>query len=43
MYPTLISALPSGYAKGDLAGLAEVGAEAGCIAVPGTVGIRDLS
>ncbi|GAB6899916.1 matrixin family metalloprotease [Kineosporia succinea] len=42
MYPTLTSTSPSGYAAGDLAGLAKVGERAGCIAVPGSLSVRDL-
>lgn len=40
--PTLTSTSPSGYAAGDLAGLAKVGERAGCIAVPGSLSVRDL-
>jgi hypothetical protein len=43
MYPTLTSASPSGYAAGDLAGLAKVGKQAGCISVPSTLSLKDLS
>jgi hypothetical protein len=43
MYPTLTSASPSGYGKGDLAGLAKVGKKAGCIAVPSSLSLQDLS
>ncbi|GLY13984.1 matrixin family metalloprotease [Kineosporia rhizophila] len=43
MYPTLTASSPSGFAKGDLAGLARVGKKAGCIEVPANVSISDLS
>lgn len=43
MYPTLTSASPSGYGAGDLAGLAKVGKQAGCISVPSTLSLQDLS
>ena len=43
MYPMLSASSPSGFAQGDLAGLARVGRPAGCIDVPSYVGVRDLS
>lgn len=42
MYPTLSTGSPSGFAAGDLAGLARVGAQAGCISVPDHVSLEDL-
>jgi hypothetical protein len=39
----LTSADPAGYAAGDRAGLAAVGARAGCIAIPSSLKIKDLS
>ncbi|MBT0771379.1 matrixin family metalloprotease [Kineosporia sp. J2-2] len=43
MYPTLTTASPSGFARGDLTGLKKVGRSAGCIAVPGYAGLKDLN
>ncbi len=37
MYPTLTSATPKGFARGDRAGLARIGARAGCVEVPNYV------
>jgi hypothetical protein len=43
MTPVLTSAAPNGYSAGDLAGLKRVGRSAGCISIPSSVKIADLS
>ncbi|GAB3241500.1 matrixin family metalloprotease [Kineosporia babensis] len=43
MYPTLTDSSPSGFAKGDRAGLAKVGKKSGCIKIPSYVSLIDLN
>jgi hypothetical protein len=43
MTPVLTSSAPDGYSTGDLAGLKRIGSSAGCISIPSSVKIADLS
>jgi hypothetical protein len=43
MHPKLTSSAPKGYGPGDLAGLKKIGKEAGCITIPTTISVADLS
>jgi hypothetical protein len=43
MNPVLTPNSPTGYSAGDLTGLKKVGTAAGCLPIPASVGIRDLS